>query len=42
MAKNNPTVKDFFEESDRHDASDAEEIPEETRSQANRLLADEQ
>lgn len=40
MAKKDPTVKDYFEESDRHDASDAEKIPEDIRTQANQILAD--
>ena len=41
MPVENPTVEDYFRESDRHDADDAEAIPEDVRARVNEALADE-
>lgn len=40
MPADDPTVKEFFDASDRHDITEAEQIPDDVRDRANEMLAD--
>ena len=40
MPVENPTIEDFFAESDRHDDEDASKLPENVKTRANQILAD--